>query len=288
MPACLTHYYFAKNVLQTLSNRDEIDECAYFWGAQGPDFLFCQNFIPWRKDKKIGAYGSRLHETKPSATLNAMRELVKNSGDTVVYSYVLGFICHYSLDCTAHPYINYLASQLVEIRENETDSTMHTEIEAALDTIVLRSEEGKLPSEISLGTMFPKNERVQRKVAELYSYVIAQVYGEKTEAGELFKVTDDAHFIFSVLTDRTGIKKKIVEIFENGKAHAVSSHFVPLTERDDVDYANFQQSEWLAGGEKSTCSFFDLTAEAAVLAKTLIEHFDSCDFSEATGEKPFG
>lgn len=288
MPACLTHHFLAKKVLEALKNKNEPDECAFLWGAQGPDFLFCQNFLPWRKDKTVAAYGNRLHEAPPSQTLNAMREFTQAHNDPLTYSYVLGFVCHYSLDCTAHPYINFLSQQLADERNNETASTMHSEVEAALDTITLRSETGKLPSEISLGKMFPKNEAVQRKISALYSHVISRVFGEHATEQQLYTATKDAHLVFTLLTDRTGIKKKLVTAFEGDKPHSISNHFVPITERDDVDYANFQQGTWLENGKETDKTFFALAEEAQQLAQGLIENFDSCNFATATGDKPFG
>ena len=47
MPACLTHYYFAQNVRENLPDASSLDACAYAWGAQGPDFLFCHRFLPF-------------------------------------------------------------------------------------------------------------------------------------------------------------------------------------------------------------------------------------------------
>ena len=49
MPACITHHIFAKDTLQKLDSLDinpkDIDENAYFWGAQGPDFFFCHKYF---------------------------------------------------------------------------------------------------------------------------------------------------------------------------------------------------------------------------------------------------
>lgn len=288
MPACLTHYCFAKEVLEGLSEKDEINQCAYFWGAQGPDFLFCHRYFPWMKGKSLKKYGNRLHETKPSATLNAMRDFLKRHSDPSYRSYVLGFLCHYALDSTAHPYINALAEELAQARQNETASTMHGEIEAALDAIVLRHETGKLPSEVPLGKMFPKNEGVQRRIAKLYHEVLFQVYSAEISEEELLRATKDAHFVFSLLTDRTGLKKRAFDILEAGKPHYVASHIVPLTERDDVDYANLQQENWHAGEISSCQDFFELMGEALGVAGELAANFDTGDFSGITKEKPFG
>ncbi|MCH5353078.1 MAG: zinc dependent phospholipase C family protein [Acutalibacter sp.] len=287
MPACLTHHLFAKNVLSDLSEQKELNLCAYYWGAQGPDFLFCHRYFPWMRGRSLKSYGSELHETPPSKTLSAMRDFVRRHDDPAYRSYVYGFICHYALDSTAHPYINALAEQLLEIRGNETQTTMHGEIEAALDTIVLRSEAGKLPSEVSLGDMFPKNEAIQRRIAKLYRDVLSQVYGAEVAEEELLRAAKDAHFVFSCLTDKSGLKMKIFDLVENGKPHHVTSHIVPLIERDDVDYANIQQEEWTAGKESSRQSFFELMGEAMGVAETLISNFDEGDFAALTKEKPF-
>ena len=287
MPACLTHHLFAKNVLSELREQEDLNLCAFYWGAQGPDFLFCHRYFPWMRGRSLKSYGSELHNTPPSKTLSTMRDFVRRHDDPAYRSYVYGFICHYALDSTAHPYVNALADQLLEVRENETQTTMHGEVEAALDTIVLRSETGKLPSEVSLGDMFPKNEGIQRRIAKLYRNVLSQVYGDEIPEEELLRATKDAHFVFSALTDRTGLKMRIFEMVEQGKAHHVTSHIVPLVERDDVDYANIQQKEWAANGQVSRQSFFELMGEAMGVAETLISNFDEGDFAALTKEKPF-
>lgn len=289
MPACLTHYLFAQNVLQDLAEKESIDQCAYFWGAQGPDFLFCHRYFPWMKGRSLKSYGNELHSVaKPSVTFTAMRNFLKHHEDPSYRSYVYGFLCHYALDSTAHPYINALAGTLREDRPYETPTTMHGEIEAALDAIVLRHETGKLPSEVPLGKMFPRNEPVQRRIAKLYREVILEVFGADIPEQELLRATQDAHFVFSCLTDRTGLKKRLFDTIEAGKAHTVSSHIVPITEREGIDYANLQQEEWHAGDVTSHQSFFELMGEAMGLAETLISGFQGIDFSAVTGERPFG
>lgn len=288
MPACLTHGLFAKNVLEDLSEKNGINPCAYFWGAQGPDFLFCHRYFPWMKGKTLKDYGNRLHKTKPSETLNAMRDFLTRHSDPSYRSYVMGFLCHYALDSTCHPYINFLAEKLAETRPNETASVMHGEIEAALDAVVLRHETGKLPSEAPLGKMFPKNEGIQRRIARLYREVLFQVYGAEASEEGLFQATKDAHFVFSCLTDRTGLKKRAFDLLEKSGPHYISSHIVPLTERDDVDYANLQQEKWGMSENSSCQSFFELMGEAMGKAENLIANFDQGDFSALTKEKPFG
>ena len=73
MPACLTHNLFANDVRARLEEPG-LNACAYAWGAQGPDFLFCHRYFKTMRDKTLKTlqeYGSALHKTSPSATLGA-------------------------------------------------------------------------------------------------------------------------------------------------------------------------------------------------------------------------
>lgn len=290
MPACLTHNLFARDVLSRL-NAPAIDQCAYLWGAQGPDFLFCHRYFKTMRDKSIKTlqeYGSMLHKTSPSKTLEAMRKFVSGHDNPVYRSYVLGFICHYALDSTAHPYVNARAAGMAEARENETPGTMHGEIEAALDTIVLRWKTGKLPSEVKLGDCFPKNEGVQRMIARLYREVLFEVYGAEVSEEALYQSTKDAHLLFAACTDRTGLKRSLFNIIEKGRPHHITSHLVPITEDPEEDFANTAHEEWTHNGEVHTEDFFKLYDKALELAAELCGGFDTIDFVEATGERPFG
>lgn len=290
MPACLSHNYFAKDVLERL-NEPNLDLCAYSWGAQGPDFLFCHRYFQAIMNKSVRnlqEYGSALHRTPPSKTLEVMRDFLCQHGNAAYRSYVLGFLCHYALDSTAHPYVNARAAMMAGEREYENDSTMHWEIEASLDAIVLRWKSGRLPSEVNLKTMFPKNEGVQRMIARLYREVLFTVYDAQVSEEALYQATKDAHFLFAACTDRTGLKRSIFNALEKGRPHSVSSHLVPITEDPDEDFANTSHEEWVHEGEVHTEDFFQLYDQALTLAVTLAKGFDGIDFAAATGERPFG
>ena len=120
MPACLTHYLFAQNVRESLEEKASLNLCAYAWGAQGPDFFFCHRFLPFWKGRSLKDYGGRLHRETPSKVLGAMRDFLKEHPDPVYRSYVWGFVCHYSLDCTTRDLVYWLAVELAKQRPWET------------------------------------------------------------------------------------------------------------------------------------------------------------------------
>lgn len=290
MPACLTHNLFAMDVLSRLEETG-IDKCAYAWGAQGPDFLFCHRYFKALRDKSLKTlqeYGSALHRDPPSVTLNAMRSFVWKHESPLYRSYVLGFICHYALDSTAHPFVNARAGEMAGRREHETPGTMHGEIEASLDAIVLRWRTGKLPGEVKLGDMFPRNEGVQRMIARLYREVLFEVYGADVAEKALYQATKDAHLLFAACNDRTGLKRSLFNVIEKGRPHNITSHLVPITEDPEEDFANTAHDRWVHGGEEHTEDFFQLYDKALDLAAELCGGFDRVDFALATGERPFG
>lgn len=290
MPASLTHYYFAKNVHQRVHDLHIPPTEAYFWGAQGPDFLFCHNYKRFiglgKGGEGLKKYGTDLHSSPPSRTLAAMRSFLNKHPEPGYRQYVQGFLCHYALDSTAHPYVNALAAALAASRPPETPGTMHGEIESALDAVILRRETGKLPSEVGLKRLFPKNEGVQRSIARLYRHVLWEVYHADVPEEALYQSTKDAHFVFTLITDRTGLKHRLFDLLEHSRPHAITSHIVPLTESPQVDYANTSGKPW--GPEEDTRSFFQLYEDAMALAEKLIRHFDTGDLAALTGERPFG
>lgn len=288
MPARMTHYLFAKRVFEKLPEDDRPEPDAFAWGAQGPDFLFCHRFFPWMAGHSLKSWGNAIHSADPVKTLGAVREFLKRHGDKGNRDYAWGLLCHYALDSLSHPYINYLSSQLAGQRPNETPGTMHGEIESALDAIMLRRETGKLPSEAKWGKTFPRNEAVQRRIARLYRDMIFRAFDEDVSEEELYRATQDARFVFGCTTDRTGLKKRLFDMVEKGKPSAVSSHIVPMTERDDVDYANTKHTPWKAGGEEHSESFFDLFDAAQTLALSLITGLMDGDLAALTKNRPFG
>ena len=290
MPACLTHNLFAKDVLEKL-NEPGLDSCAYAWGAQGPDFLFCHRRFKTMRGKTLKTlqeYGSALHKTSPSRTLGAMREFVGSHSDPIYRSYVLGFMCHYALDSTAHPYVNARAKELALARGNETEGTMHGEIEASLDAIVLRWKTGKLPGEVNLKNTFPKNEGVQRMIARLYREVLFAVYNAEVSEESLYQAAKAAPPLFAVCNDPTGLKRSVFNLIENGRPHHITSHLVPITEDPEPDFANTAHKAWTYKDKAHTEDFFELYQKALELAVTLCRGLDSIDFAKATGERPFG
>ena len=137
MPAIFTHVQFGKDVIASLppsysSLAEKYPQC-FFAGTQGPDLLFY--YKPWKgkKDQTRNLAWS-LHDEAPEGFfLRAAKFLVEDKenydekGNFVPQSkeaaYLLGFLCHFCLDYTVHPYIE----------EKSVNGLSHARIESELD-----------------------------------------------------------------------------------------------------------------------------------------------------------
>lgn len=278
MPAAITHYYHAKRVLEETKPEQEVQEDAFFWGAQGPDFMFCHRGLPWQKGDSLAEYGKKLHQEPPAHIFTCLQDYQKVHHDAAVSAYCMGFLCHYAADRVCHPFIRCQAERLNKIESGQDLEIAHHQVESALDSIILRYEAASLPMEFNLKTTLPKNPSVQQTVAELYAFLLERLYGVSGKERLLLQATDDARGVFGWLNDRTSLKKSLVERWEkrHGGKYIYSCHMRPVSEGDTFDYANVLLQDWRWPQQSEIVrkeSFFDLYEQSVLDAKKLITGF---------------
>lgn len=278
MPAAMTHYYHAKRVLKEVKPKQEVPEDAFLWGAQGPDFLFCHRGLPWQKGNSLLEYGNKLHQEPPARIFTCLQKYQKVQNDAVVTAYCMGLLCHYAADRLCYPFIHCQAERLSKIEPEQDAEIAHHQVESALDSIILRYEAASLPMEFNLKTTLPKNPTVQQKVAELYAFLLEQLYGVSGKESLLLRATDDARGVFGWLNDRTSLKKSLVERWEkrHGGKSTYSCHMRPVSEGDTFDYANVLLQDWRWPRQSEAIrkeSFFDLYEHAVLDAQKLMNGF---------------
>ncbi len=292
MPSAITHYLCGQRVLNTLKENElikVIDKDAFAWGCQGPDFLFCHRFLPWMHGESIASLGTQYHKADPNKILLAMVDYIKEANNLAISSYFLGFVCHYSLDSVAHPFVDYFAEKMEEDDEDIKKGNGHVIIESTLDTIFLRYEREALPSDIKLERNFPKNERVQNEIAKMYQVITPKILNIEVSFANLYQATKDSIAIFKLLNDKSGIKYNFFKKFGKTLKLDFYQHFRPITEEDDFDYANISKSVWLDyNGNEHSDDFFELVQKACKKALKIIYGIQSEDIQTLTNNESFG
>lgn len=107
MPAFYAHDRFGEKAAGKLEEELRQIVMKYYpqfeIGLQGPDIFFF--YRPYFKNK-VTRYGSHLHNISARSFFEHAPEVVKKYGrDSAEYAYLLGFICHFTLDSECHPYV---------------------------------------------------------------------------------------------------------------------------------------------------------------------------------------
>lgn len=291
MPAAITHYYQALRVWNRCSpGNPEKSMDAFLWGAQGPDFLYYHRLLqPWSKN--IREIGGRLHHEKPSCLLSAMRDFQRSKGNQITELYLFGFLCHYSLDRTVHPFVYWDVKSLRKFYPGRGDGFLHNQVESVLDGILLRSVTGKLATDFDLKQTAPGHPETMNEIARLYSSVLERLYGIYVPKKALVQSMSDCRRICGILNDRWMIKKPLAETLEKITHHyQFSSAIRGISEPDEFDYANVLHSEWKFPENQSISrkeSFFDLFEAAVNESIYFIKEFETDNLSNLTRDIPF-
>lgn len=277
MPAVVSHYLLAERIYHDLLEFQpqlEIDHTALIWGASGPDIFFSHRAMPYQKGRSLKYYGSKFHAVHAEKLINYFVSFAKSHQSDIAMSYTLGFITHYTFDATAHPFIVHFAQVMEQQRDNMHQSVCHNEIEANLDSLLLRYERKQKISTFRLQSTAPLKEKVNRVIAAMWHGFLLTYFGENIPDQEIIQVQKDWHHGLSMLNDKASLKKNIVRLGE--KMLGLTPMLSPMLRTSypdlSLDYANMSHTEWYSpiDGTPHNENFFELTDIAEEKALTLI------------------
>lgn len=132
MPDIAVHASFGGEVRRALPApvSSRLQENVYTLGLFGPDLWFMHR--PWQRRS---GRGRRMHTTRTGNFLMALaRRAAVSPQQDALFSYLAGFLCHYALDSTAHPYIIDITARVHHFPRS------HMSLEHALDLCQLERD----------------------------------------------------------------------------------------------------------------------------------------------------
>jgi hypothetical protein len=248
MPAFATHYLFAKSILErtdAVGFKDMIEKCpqAFFWGAQGPDiFLY---YSPILGNRRILQFSKTLHSGDANLLFCLMYGYIeKHDFPAVLAAYLSGYLCHYSLDYCAHPYVYYHEEKLQSRFPGTKPSSRHAFIESQLDTLIC----GKL---VKGGIRnFPIRNAVScgaelvSEVHALYCDILLQIAEASLSRKQMEKCFRDAGNFLPLLFSGKTYVRRLARLLETilGKPLAFTAHIRP--ESAEPEWLNEDHREW--------------------------------------------
>lgn len=287
MPDILSHLLCARESTKYLSSEItdvlEANKSIFNMGAQGPDIFFFYRLYPWQKHKNVGEYAKLIHSNSPNEFfINAAKLLMEDISVADIdffesknktselhqkFSYLAGFLSHYALDTTCHPYIYY--------HSGIQGSHNHKYLECIIDTMlssiydVKKVELSKTYKAIAL-------EEYERSVTSIYlSKIINRTFHVNLSPSIIMTSMKDMRNIVATMYDPLSIKRTVFSAIErtlNLKGKLVTAAF-PAKLNSDIDYLNLNHSEWCHPCDDKiiyTSSFIDLFQDSVSLSYNLI------------------
>lgn len=157
MPALYAHFLFGEKVKdllpEKLMNLVEEHQKEYLLGLQGPDVLFY--YHPLRRRTVTG---QKIHWEPASGFLENAACVLREDSDDGMLAYMIGFICHFTLDSDCHPIIrDYM----------EQDGLSHAALETEFDRLLMRRQQID-PAQFSPKPLIPKGSGAMDCAAPFY------------------------------------------------------------------------------------------------------------------------
>ncbi len=215
MPAHITHSLFGAAVLSSgisepLNEGDSVcgyalDRTAFEWGLQGPDLLF---FAILAGNKKLPHCGNVMHGQEIDRLFIALQQYavsVKNTkGYKAVYSYILGFCCHYVLDKNCHPFVYYWQNEAE--RQCPRLHCVHNKLESDIDSAMCERRLHNSVRAFRMPDAIMKDNSVCRPISKLYAFLFTELYDIPLSIDEVLLCFVGARRYFRFIIDRGGLR----------------------------------------------------------------------------------
>lgn len=183
MAGTITHAYFAEDLYKKLDKKTKYRLKDYKENlktySQGHDIFFFTFNIINIKQRKIGNY---MHKNNTRDFFKNMIIYIKENNlqnNYEIMSYLYGYIAHYCLDSTVHPYVTYKTG-VFKRKKKETYkyNSKHSDLESYIDAYFINKREKIIPNKFKIYN-FCFNTKVSKELSKLIDYVFLKTYNFK-------------------------------------------------------------------------------------------------------------
>ena len=225
MPDGYAHKYNAQQALK-VANYKPRNYKAFILGSNGPDPFFFYQLYNFKRNSAVNEIGHRLHNEKTGLFLQNLFRFAQTNAQK---DYCLGFLCHYSMDSTVHPYINYITAAYNHPFSIENG---HGWFESSLDSHISYHECGDPAAHPNAYIPEIKKMYLDQIVTLVKQAVEATYTDIELDRSEYTKVFNDFRKIKKLMYSPSKVKflfSRIVEIFLNHPKGYVCSRMQPCT-----------------------------------------------------------
>lgn len=284
MPATVTHAYFAEDVydILPLSIKESVDLPRMKMFGQSTDPLMFYNLFNIKRGKSIRELQHLFHTSQTGEYFFNLINFIKDNNyinDKDTCSFLCGFICHYALDFTLHPFIVYKTGYFKKKNKNTYKyNNVHAFMETFIDNDMIKRRENINPYNFNIAKYVFDIRPFSSELNKVINYSFNKTYQVKNMDKIYYAALKDMKFAISLFRqDKNGVKKfcyKFVDTFmPKGvfRFEAISYHY---SLDDKHNFLNCEHKIW-----RNPCnyqltsheSFIDLYLKAIKVAKLLID-----------------
>ena len=284
MAGTITHAYFAKDLYSKFDRNTKENLKNYTENlktySQGHDiFFFTLNILNY-KQRKIGNY---MHKNKTRDFFINMITYIKDNNlqnNYEIMSFLYGYIAHYCLDSTVHPYVTYKTG-IFNKKKKETYkyNAKHSELESYIDAYMIKTKENILPNKFKIHK-FCFNTKVSKELSKLIDYTFKKTYNFNNMSIYVKEGIKNMKISYRLLRyDPYKIKKKIYKAVDKILPKTIKktspiSFAYNINNKDTNYYLNLDHKKWTHPRYKEeiyTYSFIDLYNNALKQALDIIK-----------------
>lgn len=273
MPATVTHAFFTIDVYQKLRKKEQLldskalQQLKMF--GQSMDSMMFYNVESLHKGKQLRNFRYYFHlNSSQDFFLSLCSNILekKLDKDPEVLAFLYGFICHYVLDSTVHPFVIY-QSGFMDKKKKETYryNGIHTYMETSIDNELTLLRTNKNPYSFRLDQFCFDTTPFSENLQGVINDVFLDVFSMKDMSTIYYRsLRQMKRFVRKYRYDRFGIKRlgyRIIDSFTKDavfRFQSLSYHY-PRTYKDY--FLNSDHQIWYYSMDPSISShesFFDL------------------------------
>lgn len=275
MPGFATHYLFGVDAYKELTSRKlsvriARHHHAYALGLQGPDifFYYLPSYILHKENLGALAHANKTGEFFSHLLDSRLLFTAKPKDLSIADAYIMGFMGHYSLDSTAHPYVYAFTGYHPSQPQSNLDYFgKHAYFETEIDNTLIYRKKHIIPSRFKQSRTIALSPRERNVIAKMLNYTYRNTYPDYFSNDAIMKSAPYWMLTFlRWMNDPSGQKKVILRWIEQQLIHhAYLSPMLPSDRYHFIsDPLNLKQKKWTHPwtGESSCCGFMDLYKKA--------------------------
>jgi hypothetical protein len=273
MPSQMTHAYFALDVYDNLDDKtkkrlvNNKEQLKTF--AQGSDILFFYMNCNYKKAKQVHKLGKYVHQhNSKDFFINLINYIIKNKleKNSEVIAFLYGFITHYVLDSTIHPFIFYKTGIMNKKRKDTYKyNGLHMDMENYIDAYMIYTKEGVKPKDFKVYNFCFNVNSFSPKLSDTIDNTFKETFNQSNISNIYLKsIKDSKKFTHLIKYDPHGTKLFIYKLIDKlmprstSKVSGASYH---VHQKAKQYYLNLEKNKWnnpVVQNEISDLSFIEL------------------------------